>query len=295
MYRPVKAKSESFRLAIIGDLHTHWDEVDLAQFSCSDYDLLYFTGDLGGSGVDSSLRMARLMAGLRQPTLVMPGNHDTVDINELAAELAHQNGLNQLMSMAQNSEATSNPIVLCGYSHHLIHAGQLDISLIAARPHSMGGPMLSFPEYMEDTYDIDSLAASSRRMIELVNQAEAEHLIFLAHNGPAGLGEEPHDIWGCDFKENGGDWGDPDLAEAIEHARDLGKKVLAVIAGHMHLVTKHGNERPWKLDIDDTLYINAARVPRIFSAEDDVYRHHIAITISEAGIEAKEVLVPQYG
>ena len=102
MYRPVKAQAETFRFAIIGDLHTHWDEVDLAQFSRSDYDLLYFTGDLGGSGVDSSLRMARSMAGLRQPTLVMPGNHDTVDINELAAELAHQNGLNQLMSMAQN-------------------------------------------------------------------------------------------------------------------------------------------------------------------------------------------------
>jgi len=295
MYRPVRARADAFRFAIIGDLHTHWDEVDIAQFSSSDYDLLYFTGDLGGGTADSSLRVARNMAGLRQPTLVMPGNNDTVDINELAAELAHQNGLNKLMSIAQNSDVASNPIVLCGYSHHLIHAGQLDVSLIAARPHSMGGPTLSFPEYMEDTYDIDCLEASSRRMIELVEQAEAEHLIFLAHNGPAGLGEQPQDIWGCDFKQNGGDWGDPDLAEAIEHARALGKKVLAVIAGHMHLRTKQGDERPWKLDIDDILYINAARVPRIFSAEDDVYRHHVAITISEAGIEAEEVLVSQYG
>lgn len=155
--------------------------------------------------------------------------------------------------------------------------------------------MLSFPEYMENTYNIDCLEASSRKLIELVEQAESEHLIFLAHNGPAGLGEEPHDIWGCDFKEDGGDWGDHDLADAIAHARAAGKKVLAVIAGHMHLRTKQGVERPWKLDINDTLYINAARVPRIFSAEDDVYRHHIAITISEAGVQAEEVLVPQYG
>ena len=235
------------------------------------------------------------MAGLRQPTLVMPGNNDTGDINELAAELAHQNGLNQLLSMAQDPNAQSKPIVLCGYSHHLIHAGNFNVSLIAARPHSMGGPQLSFPDYMTDTYAVDTLQESSRRLMDLIEQADSEQVIFLAHNGPHGLGEESHDIWGCDFKENGGDWGDHDLTQAIEHARHCGKKVLAVIAGHMHLRTKHGAQRPWMLDVDDTLYINAARVPRIFSDKDDVYRHHVAITISASGIEAQEVLVPQYG
>jgi hypothetical protein len=78
------------RLGVIVDLHTHWDNVDVAQFAGTDYDLLYFTGDLGGGTPDSRLRMARAMAGLRHPTLVMPGNNDTVDIEQLAAELAHQ-------------------------------------------------------------------------------------------------------------------------------------------------------------------------------------------------------------
>ena len=62
MYQPVRAKTDRFRLAIIGDLHTHWDDVDVAQFAHSDYDLLYFTGDLGGGTPDSSLRVARTMA-----------------------------------------------------------------------------------------------------------------------------------------------------------------------------------------------------------------------------------------
>jgi len=86
-----------FRLAIVGDLHTHWDHIDLLQFGQANYDLLYFTGDLGGGTSESTLRAAQSIAQLQQPALVMPGNNDTLDINELAAELAHQNGLNRLL------------------------------------------------------------------------------------------------------------------------------------------------------------------------------------------------------
>ena len=126
----------------------------------------------------------------------------------------------------------------------------------------------------------------------LIDETDTEHMIFLAHNGPRGLGEEAHAIWGCDFNEDGGDRGDPDLTEAIDHARAAGKRVMAVIAGHMHLRTKQGRERPWKLEIDGTLYINAARV---FSTSDDVYGHHVTITLSERGAHANEVLLHQYG
>lgn len=290
----VHAKDRQFRLGIIGDLHTHWDEVDVAQFAGLDYDLLYFTGDLGGGTQDSCLRMARGMAGLRQPTLVMPGNNDTVDIDQLAAELAHQDGLNQLMAMA-GANAPAEPIILCGYSRHSIHMGDSDVDLIAARPHSMGGPQLSFPDYMSTTYGISDMEASARRLTQLVDESTADTLLFLAHNGPLGLGEHPDAMWGCDFKDDGGDWGDPDLTIAIEHARAAGKKVLAVIGGHMHLRTKQGELRPWMTERDQTMYINAARVPRIFSGDDDVYRHHVSVTISPGGIEAEEVLLPQYG
>ena len=43
------------------------------------------------------------------------------------------------------------------------------------------------------------------------------------------------------------------------------------------------------------LYINAARVPRIFAGSDDVYRHHVSLTIDGTGVSAEEVLLPQYG
>ncbi len=81
----VQSDNAHFRLGVIGDLHTHWDRIDVNQFAGTDYDLLYFTGDLGGGTPESCLRMAREMAALRHPTLVMPGNNDTVEIERLAA------------------------------------------------------------------------------------------------------------------------------------------------------------------------------------------------------------------
>jgi uncharacterized protein (TIGR04168 family) len=117
--------------------------------------------------------------------------------------------------------------------------------------------------------------------------------VFLSHNGPVGLGDAPHDMWGCDFKPGGGDWGDPDLTAAVEYAIACGKRVLAVVAGHMHLRTKHGHERPWCARRDDTLYVNAARVPRIIARDREVHRHHVELIIDRDGVTANEVFVPQ--
>ena len=60
---------------------------------------------------------------------------------------------------------------------------------------------------------------SAERLKELVDECPAERIIFFAHNGPTGLGEDRSDIWGCDFRPAGGDFGDPDLRIAIDHAR----------------------------------------------------------------------------
>jgi uncharacterized protein (TIGR04168 family) len=291
VHRAIIKKSGSFSIGIVGDLHTHFDDVDVQQLNAQAYDLLFFTGDLGGGSRESSLSMARLLSNLDGRVMVMPGNNDTVDIQELAAELTHRKGLNRIMAITRQTDH-DNEVTLCGYSLHRVEAGSRKVSLIAARPHSMGGPELTFPDYMANTYGIYSLADSVERLRSLVDQAD-DDIIFLAHNGPHGLGDEPTDIWGCDFKPGGGDWGDPDLADAIAHARTVGKRVLAVVAGHMHLRTKQGTERPWRVERDDALYINAARVPRIFNGSDDVYRHHVALEVSTDRLQVNEVLVPQ--
>ncbi len=247
----IKADGNVFRLGIIGDLHTHWDNVDIHQIGKQNYDLLFFTGDLGGG--TRAAAHARPCAP-RHTTLVMPGNNDTVDIDQLAAELNHQQGDNRILAITR-SNTEPGCISLCGHTHHKVSVADRHLSLIAARPHSLGGPELTFPDYMARTYGINSLDESAHRLRNLVDDA-SEDIIFLAHSGPAGLGDNPGDIRGCAFRPGGGDWGDTDLAAAINYAKSQDKKVRAVIAGHMDLTTRQGAERPWQLLADDTCYIN---------------------------------------
>lgn len=280
----------TLRIGIVGDLHAHWDEIDVAQLSGTDYDLLFFVGDLGGGTRESTLRVARTLSRLTKPTLVLPGNNDTWDLAELAAELSHREGLRRLVRV-RDGDVDGSPdalIRLCGFTSHRLTTEAVDVTLLTGRPHSMGGDALSFTEHMQAYYGIDSLAASAERLRGLVDAAETRDLLFFAHNGPVGLGDQPADMWGCDFRPGGGDWGDPDLAEAIAHARSRGHRVLAVVGGHMHLKTKAGAERPWRQTVDDVVYVNSARVPRIVSNTDGVRRHHVALTVDAGGVTFEE-------
>ncbi len=288
----------TFKIGVIGDLHTHWDDIDVLQFCQSDYDLLYFTGDLGGGTPESCLRVARNLSQLNRTTLVMPGNNDLADIDEFAAELHHRSGLQTIAAIRQGQDspaaASHGGINLCGYSLHSFDHHDTDFTIVAGRPHSMGGPDLSFTDYMVRTYGIGSVTESADRLVALVDETPSDTLLFFSHNGPTGLGGAPEDMWGCDFMPDGGDWGDPDLRTAIDYAKQAGKRVLAVIAGHMHLRTKEGAERPWSREVNGTLYVNAARVPRIFS-DDDVYRHHVRLSVTNDDVSVSEELIPQYG
>lgn len=289
------SSNPQIRIGIVGDLHSHWDELDVALFDRSDYDLLLFTGDLGGGTESSALRTARTIARLRKEALIMPGNNDTAHMAALTEEIG---GYAVATSVAvQGGGATAlamsfEPAVnLCGYSLHRVNRGALDLTIIAGRPHSLGGPTLSFPEHMRTRHAVADLQDSQRRLCDLIDAASSRNLMFLAHNGPTGLGDQPADMWGCDFKPDGGDWGDPDLEVAVDHARRQGKNVMAVVAGHMHLQTRCGLERPWLRRVDGTCYVNASRVPRIFYRNGAIHRHHVALTISAAGAEAREVLI----
>jgi uncharacterized protein (TIGR04168 family) len=124
------------------------------------------------------------------------------------------------------------------------------------------------------------MAASSRRLRDLVDATEGP-LAFLAHNGPYGLGGEPD----APFSHGGRDLGDPDLTDAIEHARRSGRAVAAVMAGHLH---HDGRDRRWLVERDGTAYVNAARVPRT-SGEA---RRHVEIRVDAGRARVREVVLP---
>jgi uncharacterized protein (TIGR04168 family) len=287
------------KLAVIGDVHSRWTDFDIRYFNASDYDALLFTGDL--PRVVGGIREAHALAGLHKPAIVVPGNHDGVTLHQFLAELKHWPGVcergasGQIMRMDDYRKALG-AVQLGGYSLHALELGGRRFDCLVGRPHSMGGNRLYFAPYLRDRFGVCSLAESTALLKRLVDDA-AENLIFLAHNGPAGLGTEADAPWGCDFRPEAGDFGDQDWREAIDYARRQGKRVWAVIGGHMHHHLKRSKRwRRWTVELEGVRYVNAARVPRIFKHEGAVWHHHVEIIFSDAGVRCAEIQVaPETG
>lgn len=282
---------------MVGDLHSSWGPEDVSFFNASAYEMLLVTGDLGRTRTQDGRRIARSLAQLKQDVLVMPGNNDVEEYPHIQAELTYRRARADLLELDADGGAHHEPARLCGYSLHPLALQSLPLTLIAARPFAMGGGELSFPQALARTYGVHSMQQSIERLRALVDRAPTEQLVFFAHNGPFGLGGAADDPWGRDFAPEAGDWGDPDLADAIGYARAQGKKVLAVVAGHMHwqLRDRPGQLRRWQLLRDGTLYVNAARVPRAFAQHGGAVRSHVCLQLTAAGASAHEVLIVDGG
>ncbi len=291
-----RSTSSALRLGVVGDVHLELDGVDVEQLDARGYDALLFVGDLAVYSHRAGLSVAREIARLTTPTYVIPGNHDAANAFQMAAEVLEADVLLPLLNVGQvvreQQLATAlGGATVVGYSLHRLLAPWGRVDLVAARPHSAGGAHLAFRPHLSATYGIDDLDASAAKLTGLVDESTADEIVFLAHNGPAGLGDRPDDIWGCDFRRDGGDFGDPDLRVAVEYARERGKRVRAVVAGHMHHQLRGGGQRRWRVLRDGTLYLNAARVPRIFARGERILRHHVELVIEPDRVEAREVLL----
>jgi uncharacterized protein (TIGR04168 family) len=283
-------------LAIIGDIHMHFDAVDVEYFNRSDCDLLLFVGDLAREWPPHIRRIARCIARLQKPALLIPGNHDVPYAFQSLAEHIHWQWLARLFGPAhvRHHERLGRwlqAITMCGYSVHPFAVAGLNFAVVAGRPFARGGSELSFAPFLLKQFGVRTVEDSTELMKQRIDQAPSECLIFLAHNGPHGLGDQPTDIWGCDFDPRRGDYGDRDLTIAIEYAKSRGKQVLAVVAGHLHLRTKQEQQRLWHVQRDGTHYINAARVPRNFNCDGKQLRHYIRLSLSPTDVTVTELLV----
>lgn len=314
------------RVMIIGDIHGQLCSADIRAINASDVDVVLFVGDLEPlPGMEGFQRIARglrrgavrrgrekalpeprrvadvaaALSRVRKPSLLVLGNHDGTNLAQLAAAISRSEVLDVATSggmearvdeLVATLEGGVGALRVGGYSLHTfavgVQAGRFDV--IVGRPHSMGGPALAFRSYLARRYGVGSIGASAATLIDLVEQSSAERLIFLSHNGPTGLGEGRDDIWGRDFDRREGDWGDPDLALAVERARTIGKRVIAVVAGHMHHALVGGGRRPWKVEREGCLFLNAARVPRLEVRGQEVRRHHLLLEWDDHGADAFE-------
>ena len=278
---------------MLGDLHACFDAEDVRLLDAAGYDLIVFVGDLAGLRLRSTLAIAEVIAALRTPTLVVPGNHDAPNAMQLLGEILHSNALIRLADRDTEGRADAiaaalGPAHLAGYSLHTVAP---DLQILVGRPHSMGGEELSFAPFLERRFGVTSMDESAARLCALVEQAVGPNLLVIAHNGPSGLGDRRDSIWGCDFRKEEGDFGDRDLEQALQHAGRLGKHVVGVVAGHMHVRIRGGGERQTRVERDGTLFLNAARVPRIWNdADGRAVRHHLALRWSDGTLMAREVL-----
>ncbi|GAB4148971.1 MAG: TIGR04168 family protein [Planctomycetota bacterium] len=269
-------------LTIVGDVHRSWRASD-AEFLCASRpDLAMFVGDLG----DEDVEMVREIARIEVPKVVLLGNHDA------------------WQSCSNN--APTNNLLDCiedlGDDHLAFAVRELPeagISIVGARPFSWGDPNLRGAGVFRRLYGFHTMKQSAVRIVEAARRAQHRDLVILAHNGPMGLGRDSGDIWGKDFGRPGGDWGDRDLATALERIGDLGLRVRAVVAGHMHdrLLHPKGQRRKRFVRRFGTLFLNTAVVPRIRADGNGGQLSHFArMQVSRGEIRrVEEILVDENG
>ncbi len=282
------SQAPQYSLAVIGDIHGYWDDADVEAFNASDYQTILVTGDLGSSGARNGVQIARSLAQLKARSFVMLGNNDADEHARIIAELRYQSGRAELLADPDSPRAGGD-VHPCGFSTHQIELDGREVTLIAGRPFAMGGDEVSFASALTSWCGVSNMAESTSRLCELVDQATSDDLLFLAHNGPKGLGASASSAFGRDFDPAEGDWGDSDLTTAITHAKRAGKRVLGVCAGHMHHPPHNHTTREWLSRRDGTLYVNAARVPRHIDDAEGQRRHHVALRLQDGLLHAREM------
>jgi uncharacterized protein (TIGR04168 family) len=268
------------RIAIVGDVHDQWEEADAIALQHLGVDLVLFVGDFGNEAVELVGRIARL----DMPKAAIFGNHD-------AWYTASDWGRNKSPYDPLVEDRVQQQTTLLGEScvgYGKLDFPQLNLSIIGSRPFSWGGSQWKYSDFYQARFGIDSFEASTQRIVDMGEAASCDHIIMIGHNGPTGLGEEPESICGKDWGESlGGDYGDPDLAQAISILQAQGKSIPLVTFGHMHHKLRHTKERLRQPIViqGETIYLNAARCPRILSTIERTLRNFSLVTIVDGQVE----------
>ncbi|MGD1908896.1 MAG: TIGR04168 family protein [Leptolyngbyaceae cyanobacterium] len=270
----MSSPQSAYRIAIVGDVHDQWDPQDAIALQHLGVDLVLLVGDFGNESVD----IVRQVAALDIPKAVILGNHD-------AWYTATPWGAKRCPYDRSLEDRIATQLDLLGPSH--VGYGHLDIpelglTVVGARPFSWGGPKWQNTDFYRKWFGVSNFAESIERMVESIEAAAHDTLLFIGHCGPKGLGDFPESICGKDWNPPGGDHGEPDFAAAISHAQDIGKNLPLVTFGHMHHGLRHRRDRErdrLTVDAKGTVYLNAAAVPRIIKTETTCQRNFSLVTL----------------
>ncbi len=260
-------------IAVVGDIHSEWSDLDNDLLRQLDLDLVLFVGDLGNEDVAVADRISQL----ELPKAVILGNHD-------AWFTASPWGQSKCPYDRTTEDRVQQQLDILGIHH--VGYGQLDfpelnLSVVGSRPFSWGGRDWRNKDFYQKRFGVGGFTESIERITNAAAQTSTDRLIFIGHNGPTGLGNEPEDICGRDWEATGGDYGDPDFAAALAAVKATGKSIPLVAFGHMHHRLRHTQERLRTAyqQVDNTLYLNAARCPRVVEMEGKALRNFSLVTL----------------
>ncbi|MBW4632306.1 MAG: TIGR04168 family protein [Iphinoe sp. HA4291-MV1] len=280
-----KPNSKNLKIAVVGDIHDQWEEDDGIALKHLGVDLVLFVGDFG----NESVNMVRAIASLDIPKAAVMGNHDAWYTatewgrKKCPYDRTKEDWVQQQLDLFGEAEV--------GYSK--LDFPAFTLTVVGGRPFSWGGPEWKYTDFYQQWYGVTSFEESTARIVRAVKSAAYQTIIFLGHNGPTGLGDRPEDPCGKDWHPIGGDFGDPDLAEAISATITDGKTIPLVTFGHMHHTLRHTKKEPRKRVFrspEGIVYLNAASVPRIIEHGNHKQRN-FSIVLLEGGIVSQVSLV----
>ena len=268
-------KKEQITIAVIGDVHNQWDKQDDLALQHLGVDLVLFVGDFGNEAVE----VVRKIAAVETPKAIVMGNHD-------AWYSASSWGKQKAPYDQSVEDRVQQQLDLLGDTH--VGFSKLDfedynLSVIGGRPFSWGGSSWRNGQFYSDRYNVKSFTESTQKIVTSAKETACENLIIIGHNGPFGLGNKTESICGRDWKSEGGDYGDPDLQNAIAEIKDLDKSISLVTFGHMHHALKYpsGKRRTVVEVQDDIVYLNAACVPRVIKSDQGLNRSFSLVSLQQ--------------
>ncbi|MEM8831016.1 MAG: TIGR04168 family protein [Cyanobacteria bacterium P01_G01_bin.19] len=272
-------QKDQISIAVVGDVHGQWDREDDSALQHLGVDLVLFVGDFGNEAVD----VVRRIASIKTPKAAIMGNHD-------AWYSASAWGRQKAPYDRSTEDRVQQQLDLLGESHvGFAHLDFLDydLSVVGSRPFSWGGSTWRNSEFYRQRYNIKNFDESTAQIVKSARDAASDRLIMIGHNGPFGLGGLTQSICGRDWKPDGGDYGDPDLQSAIAQIRALGKSIPLVTFGHMHHELKHplGKRRTIVEVKEETIYLNAACVPRVVNTNSGAKRSFSLVSFKGGIIE----------
>ncbi|PIN04209.1 hypothetical protein CDL12_23259 [Handroanthus impetiginosus] len=264
----------SGRIAIVGDVHDDWNlEEDTKALQLLKPDVVLFTGDFGNENVN----IVRSISNLDFAKAIILGNHDAWSTQKFSA---------------REKDAVQLQLEFLGDEHvgyRRLDFPNLKLSIVGGRPFSFGGEHLFRKRLLIARYGIHDMDGSAKRIYEAALGTPPDHsLIFLAHNGPTGLGSNVDDICGRDWIIGGGDHGDPDLANAIYQLKETTKLPIKLVAfGHMHKGLAYGNGLRKMIVVgdDDIIYLNGAIVPRVKTNSEGTIRAFTVADMLDGSLE----------